>query len=69
MSFKGFSILWRQFCSAERNHFSTFDRGPLKEYFCEIILKSGHWPRMRYRLKVFLFSALAAFFFSGAEPF
>ena len=23
------------------------------EYFCEIILKSGHWPRRRCHLKVF----------------
>ena len=38
-----------------------------KEHFCEIILKSSHWPRSRYRLKVFLFLALAAIFFGGAE--
>ena len=38
------------------------------EYFCANILKSGHWPRTRCRLKIFYFSALAAILFSGAEP-
>ena len=38
------------------------------EYFCANILKSGHWPRMRRRLKIFYFSALAAILFNGAEP-
>ena len=56
-------------CSAERKNFSNFDRGSPKEHFCEIILKSGHWPRRRRRLKVLLFLALVAIFFSGAEPF
>ena len=36
--------------------------------FCEIILKSGQWYGRRCRLKVFLFLALVAILFSGAEP-
>ena len=38
------------------------------EYFCANILKSGHWPRTRCRLKIFYFSSLAAILFNGAEP-
>ena len=67
MSFKDFSII--SFDSVERNHFSNFGRGSPKGQFCEIILKSEHWSRRRCRLKVFLFLALAAILFSGAEPF
>ena len=64
-----YSALW-PFCLAERNHFRSFGRGSPKEHFCEIILKSGHWPRGRCRLKFFfLFLALEAILFSGAEPF
>ena len=37
---------------AER--FSNFGRGSLKEHFCEIILKSGLWPRRRCHLKKLL---------------
>ena len=37
------------------------------EYFCANILKSGHWPRTRCRLKIFYFSALAAILFNGAQ--
>ena len=40
-----------------------------KEHFCKIILKSGLWPRRRCHLKVFLFLALAAILFSGAERY
>ena len=39
------------------------------EHFCEFILKSGHWPRRRCLLKVFLNLALAAIMFSKAEHF
>ena len=39
------------------------------EHFCASILKSGHWPRTRCRLKIFYFLALAAILFNGAEPF
>ena len=35
--------------------FHNFGRGSPKEHFCEIILKLGHWPRRRCRLKVFFF--------------
>ena len=54
----------------ELNHFSNFGRRSPKEHFCEIILKSGHWPKRRCRLKVFFyFLALVVILFSGAEPF
>ena len=39
-----------------------------EEHFCEFILKSCHRPQ-RCCLKVFLFLALVAILFSGAEPF
>ena len=35
------------------DHFSNFSRGSSKEHFCEIILKSAHWPGRRCRLKGF----------------
>ena len=44
----------------------------LVNYFCEIILKSGHRPKRRSRLKVvffFLLLALTAILFSSVEPF
>ena len=34
--------------------FSYFGRRSPKERFCEIILKSGHWPTRRCRLKKLL---------------
>ena len=37
------------------------------EYFCANILKSGHWPRTRCRLRILYLLALAAMF-NGAEP-
>ena len=46
-------LLWCPFCSAEQNHFSNFGRGSSKEHFCEIILKSTHWPWRTGRLKGF----------------
>ena len=72
MLFKNFSIFssgghFDQ--SVERNHFSNFGKWSPKEHFCEIILKLGHWPWRRCHLKVFLFLALVAILFSGAEPF
>ena len=45
--------LWRPFCSGEQNHFSNFSRESSKKHFCEIILKSAHWPGRRCRLKGF----------------
>ena len=51
--FSFFFLLWWPFCSAEQNHFSNFGRGSSKEHFCEIILKSTHWPWRRGRLKGF----------------
>ena len=59
--------LWRPFCSVEQNDFSNFGRGSPKKYFYEIILRLVHWSRRRCHLKVFLFLALAAILFSGAE--
>ena len=38
------------------------------EHFCANILKSGHWPRTRCRLKIFYFLALVVILFNGAEP-
>ena len=35
------------FFSAEPIDFNNFDRGLPEKHFCEIILKSGHWPRKR----------------------
>ena len=58
MLFKGFLFLALvAIFSAERNNFSNFGKGSLEEHFCEIILKSGHWPRRRCCLKVFYFSS------------
>ena len=53
----------------EHNDFSKFGRGSPKKHFCEIILKLVHWSKRRCHLKVFLFLALAAILFSGAERF
>ena len=47
---------------------SSFCRQSPKEHSCIIISKSMHWLR-RSRLKVFLFLALAAILFNGAEQF
>ena len=68
MSFKGFSIF------SSGGHFvqwsfSNFGRETLNEYFCEIILKSVHWSWRRCHLKMFLFLALVAILFSGADRF
>ena len=52
------------------NYHSNFGRGLARKHFCEIILKSTHWPLRSCRLKGFsFFLALAAVLFSGAEPF
>ena len=48
---------------------SNFGRHSPKEHSCIIISKSMHWLRRRSRLKVFLFLALAAILFNGAEQF
>ena len=37
--------------------------------FCEIIMKSCHWPWRRSNLCLFLFLALAAILFIGADQF
>ena len=69
MSFKGVSIF------SSGGHFVQHSATILaflvedypKDHFYEIILKSVHWYRRRSHLKVFLFFALAAILFSGAE--
>ena len=53
----------------ELNDLAILVEGHLKKHFCEIVLKSGHWPRRKFRLKVFLLFAFASIFFSDAEPF
>ena len=40
-----------------------------KEHSCKIISKSMHWLRRRSHLNVFLFLAMAAILFNGAERF
>ena len=72
MSFKVFFLLLALatilFSRALR--FYQFGRRSPELYFCEIILKSSHWPRRRCRLKVFfIFLVLAAILFSGVEQF
>ena len=70
MSFKDISYLepLQPCCSAKQNHLCNFGRGYQEEQFCEIILNLDQWLRMRYHLKVYLFGALAALVFGGAEP-
>ena len=48
---------------------SNFGKQSPKEHSCIFIPKSMHWLRRRSRLKIFLFLALAAILFKGAEPF
>ena len=57
------------FCSTEQNSSSNFGGQSLKEHSCIIISKSMHWLRRRSHLKVFLFLALGAILFNGAEGF
>ena len=61
-------LLWWQFCSSEWNYFS---KGLEEKHFCEITLKSGHWPRRRCLLKFFFFQflALAAIFSAKRSRF
>ena len=53
----------------ERNGLSNFGGQSPKEHSCIIISKSMHWLRRRSPLKLFLFLALAAILFNGAERF
>ena len=53
----------------KQNGLNNFGGQSPKEPSCIIVSKSMHWLRERSRLKVFLFLALAAISFSGAEPF
>ena len=54
------------FCSAEQNHLCNFGRGYHEEQFFKVILNLDQW--FRCCLKDFLFRALVALMFSGAEP-
>ena len=69
MSFKVFFYLklWWPFCSEEQNHFRKLGSGSPNEHSCEIILKSGHWPKRRCRLKVFFFFFFFSIFSSGSH--
>ena len=55
MLFKCFSIFSSGglFVEWSGTVFSNFGRGPLKEHFCETILKSVNWSRMRCYLNFF----------------
>ena len=70
MLYKGFSIFSSDghFVQRSRTILAILIEEP-KEHFCETISKSGHWPRRRCHLKVFLFLALAVIFFRRVEPF
>ena len=64
MLFKGLSICSSggHFIQKSGTILAIFGRRSPEQYFCEILLKSGYWPRCC--LKVFLFLALAAILFS-----
>ena len=68
--FNDFSYLelWWPFCSAVLNHLCNFNRGYPEKQFCKTILNLDLWFRRRCRLKDFLYGALVALVFSGAEP-
>ena len=55
--------------STERHSLCNFGGQSPKEHSCIIISKSMHWLRRRSHLKVFLFLALVAILFNGADWF
>ena len=60
--------LWSLFSCVEWNRFGNFGRWHYEEHFCVIIFEFG--PVVQESLfKDFLFRALVAILFSGAEPF
>ena len=69
MSIKGFSIFSSggHFIQWSRTSFAILVEGNPRNI--SVNLKSVHWSRRRSNLKVFLFLALVAILFSGAEPF
>ena len=73
MLFKDFSnfSFSGHFFSAMQNHFSNFGNGVMRnsEQAFEIILKSGHRPRRRCHLNIYLFLAVEAILFSRLELF
>ena len=56
------------YCSPEY-HSTQGEYDLIRGTFLRNNLKSGHRPRRRCWLKLFLFLALVAILFSGAEPF
>ena len=68
--FKGFSICRSggHFIQQSRTILAILVKGHPRNISVKIFLKSVHWSR-RCHLMVFLFLALAATLFSGAEPF
>ena len=62
MSFEGFSIFsfGGHFVQRSGTILAILIEGHPR-HFCEIILKSGHWPRRRCCLKVFLVLVLVTF--------
>ena len=54
MSTKGFLLFLalEAIFSFKQNHFGKVAQ---EEHFCEIILKSDHWPKRRWCSKVFFF--------------
>ena len=60
----GFSIFRfdGHFVQRSGTNFSNFSRESSKEHFCEIILKSAHWPGRRCRLKGFSIFSLDGHF-------
>ena len=69
MSFKGVSIFGSggHFVPQSGTILAFVVEDNPKKHFYEIILKSVHRYRRRSHLKVFLYFALAAILFSGAE--
>ena len=68
-SFKGLSIALVAILFNRANGLSNFGGQSPKEHSSIIISKLMHWLRRQSRLKLFLFLALAAILFNGAEQF
>ena len=69
MSFKGFSNFSSDghFVQQSGTILAILVEGHPSNISVKQFLKSGHWPRRRCRLKVFLILALVAILFSRAE--
>ena len=53
----------------ERNSLGNFSRGPYEEHLSVIVLNLGQHFWKRYHSKIFLYLAVVAILFGGAEPF